>query len=215
MSAILQITDLSIGHAGRDDWRIDDIRLSVAPGEIVAVLGPSGCGKSTLLATIAGITPTLAGSIVLAGTDITTTPAHLRSVGMVFQEPLLFPNLDVAANVAYGLERHGVERRTARARAEELLAWVELGGYGSRRIDELSGGQAQRVALVRALAPEPTVMLLDEPFSALDVDLRTRLAGEVATLLRSRGLSAIHVTHDPAEAAAIADRVIQFSDLHA
>lgn len=215
MSPILEVTDLSIGHAGRDDWRIDGIALSVMPGEIVAVLGPSGCGKSTLLATIAGIMPALGGTITLEGADITMLPAHLRTVGMVFQEPLLFPHLDVAANVAYGLERHGLGRRPARERANDLLAWVELDGFGTRRVDELSGGQAQRVALARALAPEPAVMLLDEPFSALDVDLRTRLAGEVSALLRDRGLSAIHVTHDPAEAAAIADRIVQFADLHA
>jgi len=134
---------------------------------------------------------------------------------MVFQEPLLFPNYDVARNIGYGLERQGVSRRDARLRAQELLDWVGLRDFGPRSVDELSGGQAQRVALVRALAPNPALLLLDEPFSALDVDLRQRLAAEVSELLRSRGVAAVHVTHDPAEARAMADHVLNFGDLSA
>jgi thiamine transport system ATP-binding protein len=198
---------------GYDGWESTPIDLQVAPGSITAILGPSGCGKSTLLSTIAGIRPALAGRVLVADIDVTSVPAHERTVGMVFQEPLLFPNFDVARNVAYGMERQGVSRQAARAQALELLDWVGLGGFGERSVDELSGGQAQRVALVRALAPEPSVLLLDEPFSALDVDLRQRLALEVSDLLRARGVAAVHVTHDPAEAEAIADHVLRFVDI--
>ena len=118
-------------------------------------------------------------------------------------------------NVAYGLRRHGMTRPDARLRAEELLAWVDLAGYGDRRPDELSGGQAQRVALARALAPQPAVLLLDEPFSALDLDLRQRLAADVAHTLRQAGVAALHVTHDPQEATAVADRVVTLAEIGA
>jgi ABC-type Fe3+/spermidine/putrescine transport system ATPase subunit len=198
---------------GYDGWESNPIDLRVEPGTITAILGPSGCGKSTLLSTIAGILPPISGRVLVDGVDVTRRPAHERTVGMVFQEPLLFPHYDVARNVGYGLERHGVSRSDARTRALELLEWVGLGGYGDRRVDELSGGQAQRVALIRALAPNPAILLLDEPFSALDVDLRQRLAQEVSELLRDRGLAAVHVTHDSVEAAALADCVLQFDEI--
>jgi ABC-type Fe3+/spermidine/putrescine transport system ATPase subunit len=198
---------------GYDGWESGPIDLQVTPGSITAILGPSGCGKSTLLSTIAGIRPAVSGRVFVNDIDVTDLPAHDRTVGMVFQEPLLFPNYDVARNVGYGLERQGVSRKDARAQALELLDWVGLGGFGDRAVDELSGGQAQRVSLIRALAPEPSVLLLDEPFSALDVDLRQRLAREVSELLRGRGVAAVHVTHDPTEAAAIADVVLRFDDI--
>ncbi len=198
---------------GYDGWVSTPITLEVEPGTITAILGPSGCGKSTLLSTIAGIREAISGHVIVGDVDVTHIPAHERSVGLVFQEPLLFPNYDVARNVGYGLERQGVSRSAARARALELLEWVGLVGYGDRSVDELSGGQAQRVALVRALAPNPAILLLDEPFSALDVDLRQHLAREVAELLRGRGVAAVHVTHDPAEAEAIADHVVRFADI--
>jgi len=198
---------------GYDGWESGPIDLQVTPGSITAILGPSGCGKSTLLSTIAGIRPAVSGRVLIDDLDVTDLPAHQRTVGMVFQEPLLFPNYDVARNVGYGLERSGIPRSEARAQALELLDWVGLGGFGDRAVDELSGGQAQRVSLVRALAPQPSVLLLDEPFSALDVDLRQRLAREVSELLRGRGVAAVHVTHDPTEAAAIADVVLRFDDI--
>lgn len=198
---------------GYDGWESGPIDLQVTPGSITAILGPSGCGKSTLLSTIAGIRPAVSGRVFVNDIDVTDLPAHDRTVGMVFQEPLLFPNYDVARNVGYGLERKGVSRKDARAQALELLDWVGLGGFGDRAVDELSGGQAQRVSLIRALAPGPSVLLLDEPFSALDVDLRQRLAREVSELLRGRGVAAVHVTHDPTEAAAIADVVLRFDDI--
>ncbi len=201
----LQLDALTIGYGAPIIRGFD---LVVPPATITAVLGPSGCGKSTLLKTIAGIQPVLGGHIVIDGRDVTGVAVHERRVGMVFQEPLLFPHLDVVDNVAYGLRRHGRSRADARRGATELLAWVGLAGLEDRSVATLSGGQAQRVALARAIAPEPRVMLLDEPFSALDVDLRHRLAREVSELLRERDCASVYVTHDPDEARAIADTVV-------
>jgi thiamine transport system ATP-binding protein len=207
----LETRDLALGYHG--ETFATGIHLALAPAEIVAILGPSGSGKSTLLATIAGVVPTVAGRVLVDGVDVTDLPIHRRGVGMIFQEPLLFPHLSVADNVAYGLRRQGRPREAARGRADELLDWVGLGGYGNRRVDELSGGQAQRVALARALAPQPAVLLLDEPFSALDLDLRQRLAVDVAAMLRNEGVAALHVTHDPGEAETVSERVVTMAEL--
>jgi len=203
--------DLALGYEGECFAR--GINLTLQPAEIVAVLGPSGSGKSTLLGTIAGVVPSMGGTIVVDGVDVTTTPIHERGIGLIFQEPLPFPHLSVVDNIAYGLRRHGAARQPARVRALELLEWIGLGGYGSRSVDELSGGQAQRVALARALAPQPAVLLLDEPFSALDQDLRQRLATEVAAMLRDGGVAALHVTHDAGEAAVVADRIVRIDEI--
>ncbi len=211
MTARLATCDLAIGHGRVPLAR--SINLELQPAEVIALVGPSGCGKSTLLSTIAGILPALSGSISIDGEDVTDAAIHTRRVGMVFQDPLLFPHLSVADNIAYGLRRHGVARSQARVQARELLEWVDLAGLGNRRPDQLSGGQSQRVGLARALAPEPRVLLLDEPFSALDSSLRHRLAGEVADLLRERHVAAIHVTHDLDEAAAVADHVYSFDEI--
>lgn len=207
----LAVEDLSLGYEG--SIFLSGVGLTVAASEIVAILGPSGSGKSTLLGEIAGVIPTPAGRVLVDGADVTDRPIHARGVGLIFQEPLLFPHLDVAANIAYGLRRHGVTRAAAAQRAGELLAWLGLAGYEHRRVSELSGGQAQRVALARALAPEPAVLCLDEPFSALDADLRRRLVADVSAMLREAGVAAVHVTHDEDEAHAIADRVIELSSL--
>ncbi|MDP1876846.1 MAG: ABC transporter ATP-binding protein [Actinomycetota bacterium] len=206
MTSRLEALDLAIGHG---TVLADGLSLSVAPAEIVAIVGPSGSGKSTLLASLAGVVPALGGRVLVDGIDVTTWPVHRRRIGMIFQEPLLFPHLDVGDNVAYGLRRLGQNRRDARAQAVEALAWVGLDGYADRPVERLSGGQAQRVALARALAPRPAVLLLDEPFSALDADLRQRLAADVAGLLRREATAAVHVTHDLDEAAAMADRVLR------
>jgi thiamine transport system ATP-binding protein len=211
MTPRLQTIGLALGYEG--GVFAHGIDLTLAPAEIVAILGPSGSGKSTLLNTIAGVVPPMGGRILVDGTDVTDLPIHRRGVGLIFQQPLLFPHLNVRDNVAYGLRRQGRDRDDARREADELLTWVDLAGYGDRRAHELSGGQAQRVALARALAPRPSVLLLDEPFSALDLDLRQRLAADVAATLRAHGVAALHVTHDPGEAAAIADRVVRLSDL--
>lgn len=207
----LAVEDLSLGYEG--SVFLSDVCLTVAASEIVAVLGPSGSGKSTLLGEIAGVVPVPAGRVLVDGRDVTRDPIHTRGVGLIFQEPLLFPHLDVSGNIAYGLRRHGWSKAAAETRAAELLSWLGLDGYQHRRISELSGGQAQRVALARALAPEPAVLCLDEPFSALDTDLRKRLVADVSAMLREAGVAAIHVTHDEAEAQAIADRVVTLSSL--
>jgi len=188
---------------------IPTLDLSVPSGSILGILGASGRGKSTLLKTLAGVTPPLSGNVLIDGRDVTGTAIHQRGIGFVFQEPLLFTHLNVIDNIAYGLRRHGVAKAQARERSVELLHWVGLAGLERRSVHELSGGQAQRVALARALAPEPAVMLLDEPFSALDTELRSRLVAEVSAMLRQRGCATVYVTHDPIEAEAMADSVIQ------
>jgi thiamine transport system ATP-binding protein len=181
--------------------------VDVAPHEVVALLGPSGAGKSTLLRVVAGLVQPSSGSVWWDGSDITAVPPHRRRIGLVFQDAVLFPHLDVAANIAYGI--HDLPAAERRARVDELLALVDLAGYGDRGVETLSGGQAQRIALARALAPRPRLLLLDEPFGALDRELRERLALEVRDVLRSSGTPALHVTHDEDEARAVADRVLR------
>jgi ABC-type Fe3+/spermidine/putrescine transport system ATPase subunit len=185
--------------------------LSIESGTAV-ILGPSGSGKSTLLATVLGSQPAMSGSILIHGTDVTHLPIHQRSIGMVFQDSLLFPHLTVVENVMYGLRRQGLNKTDSLKRALELLQWVGMQGFESRSPQELSGGQAQRVCLARALAPNPAVLLLDEPYSSLDAELRNRLATEVADLLKEREVLAIHVTHDESEAYRITDAVYRVED---
>lgn len=184
---------------------VDGVCLEVAPGEIVALLGPSGSGKSSLLRAIAGLEPLASGRIAWDGADLARVPVHKRNFGLMFQEPALFPNLDVGGNVAYGLHRLPRGRRDAAV--AEALEWVGLPGFAGRKVTELSGGQAQRVALARSLAPRPRLMLLDEPLSALDRGLRERLVEVLGEVLRATGTPAVHVTHDQDEAFALADRV--------
>lgn len=208
MSGGLRLDGLAFGYSSP---LTNPLSIEIAPREVVAILGASGSGKSTLLSTIAGIVPPLAGQVFVDDDDVTVAPIQERGVGIVFQEPLLFTHLDCGGNIAYGLRRHGMAKDAATERARELLQWVGLEGYEHRSVRELSGGQAQRVALARALAPNPRVMLLDEPFSALDVDLRARLVREVRELLHEQQAATLYVTHDPAEAEAMADRVIRLS----
>ena len=207
MSSGLEVVALSVSLGGHPV--LDRIDLVVAPHESVALLGPSGAGKSTLLRAVAGLVAPDAGTIRWDGEDLATTPAHRRRIGLVFQDAVLFPHRDVAGNVAYGLEAVGAPSAGRAARVEELLALVDLEGFEARQIDSLSGGQAQRVALARALAPRPRLLLLDEPFGALDRDLRDRLGADVRDLLRAQGIPALHVTHDEAEALLVADRVLR------
>lgn len=202
----LQTRSLRIGYTTP---LLPDLNLAVPKGGILGILGVSGQGKSTLLKTLAGVTPPLAGRVLIDSRDVTDTAIHERGIGFVFQEPLLFTHLNVIDNIAYGLRRHRVPRAQARERSAELLDWVGLAGLERRSVHELSGGQAQRVALARALAPEPAVMLLDEPFSALDTELRSRLVEEVSAMLRQRGCATVYVTHDPAEAEAMADSIVR------
>jgi thiamine transport system ATP-binding protein len=186
---------------------LDGVDLDVGPPEVVALLGPSGAGKSTLLRAVAGLVVPSAGTVSWDGDDLDDVPPHLRRIGLVFQDAVLFPHLTVAGNVGYGLPSVAAAERAARV--EELLALVDLAGYGDRRVDTLSGGQAQRVALARALAPRPRLLLLDEPFGALDRELRERLADDVRDVLRASDTPALHVTHDEDEALRVGDRVLR------
>ena len=185
---------------------VDDVTLDVEPGEILALLGPSGCGKTTFLRLVAGFERAETGTIELAARTVVGhhvfVPPERRRVGFVFQDYALFPHLSVADNVGFG-----VDRRSRAERTSLTLALVGLGGLGDRYPHELSGGQQQRVALARALAPGPAIVLLDEPFSNLDADLRERVRGEVRTILRTTGSSTVFVTHDQEEAFDIADRI--------
>jgi thiamine transport system ATP-binding protein len=186
---------------------VDDVSLAVPPGEMVAVLGPSGCGKSTLLRAVAGLEPPSAGRIRYDGHDLARVPAHRRGFGLMFQDGQLFPHLDVAGNVAYPLRIRRSPGAERRQRVGELLELVGLAGHEHRSPEELSGGQRQRVALARALAVRPRLLLLDEPLASLDRDLRERLAGDLARILRAEGTSAVLVTHDAEEAFTVADRM--------
>ena len=186
---------------------VADVSLTVTPGETVALLGPSGCGKSTLLRLVAGLERPDAGRVTLNDHDVTRQPAQQRGFGMVFQDFALFPHLNVADNVAFGLVERGWSAAARRTRVGELLDLVGLAGFGARRVAQLSGGEQQRVSLARALAPEPSLLLLDEPLSNLDVALREDLKAELAELLASLDTGAIYVTHDQSEAFALADRV--------
>ena len=181
--------------------------LAVAEGEILAVLGPSGCGKTTLLRTIAGLETPTAGDVQLDGRSLLDLPAHRRGVGLMFQSFALFPHLNVIDNVAFGLEMQGAGKNGARDRAWGLLELVGLAGFDDRRVTSLSGGEQQRVALARSLAPQPRLLMLDEPLGSLDAALRDRLTLELRAIFRHLGLTALYVTHDQHEALAIADRV--------
>ncbi len=187
---------------------LDAVDLLVGDEEIVALLGPSGAGKTTLLRVIAGLLPPDGGHIVLAGDEVTSWPAHRRRVGMVFQDEQLFPHLDVAGNVAFGLRMAGLDRAAVATRVAEMLTLVDLPGYDRRSVGTLSGGEAKRVALARSLAPRPRLLLLDEPFTGLDRELHDRLVVEVGALLRQASIPAVIVTHDRDEATAIADRMV-------
>ena len=201
---MLDIREVVVRFDGRTV--LDHVSLQVDTGEVVAVLGPSGSGKSTLLRVVAGLLEPDSGAVLVDGDDVTHRPAHLRRIGLVFQDEQLFPHLDVAGNIAFGLRMRGDDTAAIRTRVDELLELVGLRGFGDRRVDRLSGGEAKRVALARSLAPRPAVLLLDEPLTGLDRELHDRLAAELATMLRSTGTTALLVTHDVDEAAAIADR---------
>ncbi|MCW2576406.1 MAG: Molybdate transport system ATP-binding protein [Modestobacter sp.] len=194
-----------------------DLEVAVADGEVLAVLGPNGAGKSTLLRVLAGLLPPDDGRVVLDGDTVwddgrVHVPPHQRSLGMVFQDHLLFPHLSITENVAFGLRTRGVHRAAARASAEAWLTRVGLAGLGGRRPGELSGGQAQRAALARALVVDPRLLLLDEPLSALDARTRLTVRAELHRHLSEFPGSAVLVTHDPIDAMALADRVVVVED---
>ncbi|HEU0115036.1 MAG TPA: ABC transporter ATP-binding protein, partial [Thermomicrobiales bacterium] len=191
---------------------VDRLDLAVARGEFLSLLGPSGCGKTTTLRMIGGLETPTSGTIRIAGRDITDVPANRRPTSIVFQDYALFPHVTVRDNVAFGLKMRGVRQRERRQRAEDMLATVDLAGFGDRKPRQLSGGQRQRVALARSLVVEPDVLLLDEPLGALDALIRRQMQSELRRLQRALGLTFLYVTHDQEEAMAMSDRLIVMHD---
>jgi len=202
----LSVRGLSHRYDGKP--AVDNVSFEVTSGEIAALLGPSGCGKSTILRAIAGFLPVQPGVISLGGVDLSSRPGRSRGIGMVFQNYALFPHMTVAENIGYPLSCLGWPRHRRRARVEELLSTVQLNGLERRLPRSLSGGQQQRVAVARALAAYPSLLLLDEPFAALDRALRLELQMELIRLQRSLGITTIIVTHDQEEAQTLAGRII-------
>jgi putative spermidine/putrescine transport system ATP-binding protein len=186
---------------------LDQLNASIGQGEFVSLLGPSGCGKTTLLRLIAGLLTPEAGFLRLNGRDLNQVPAHKRNIGVVFQSYALFPHLNVAENVAFGLEAQGAPKDAIKQRVVDALSLVRMKDFSNRRISELSGGQQQRIAVARALAVRPSLLLLDEPFSALDRNLRETMQIELRDLLRRQDITAIFVTHDQDEALVMSDRI--------
>jgi iron(III) transport system ATP-binding protein len=208
-SPALQMEHVTVAYRGQISPVVRDVSLQLAPGDIACLLGPSGCGKTTLLRAIAGFAPLQAGRIAIMGREMSgpgvQIATELRHIGMVFQDYALFPHLTVEGNVGFGL--HGLAAGIAKARVQDMLRMVGLEALAQRYVHQLSGGQQQRVALARALVPRPQLLLLDEPFSNLDVSLREHLAREVRALLKATGTTAVLVTHDQQEAFAVADFV--------
>ena len=201
----LDVEDLTVRYG--QAVAVDGVTIAIEPGEVVALLGPSGCGKTTLLRVIAGFVRQAAGRVRVDGTAIDHLPANQRNIGIVFQNYALFPHMTVAENVAYGLRARGVRGPEIEAKVNRFLETVQLGAFRDRLPRQLSGGQQQRVALARALAVEPSILLLDEPFAALDRNLRLDMQIEVKRLQRQLGLTTILVTHDQDEAMSVADRI--------
>jgi ABC-type Fe3+/spermidine/putrescine transport system ATPase subunit len=207
--ALTDVTKRFGSHAA-----LDRVSLEVASAEAVVILGPSGCGKTTLLRIVAGLEIAETGQVVLGGTPVgaagrTIIPPHRRNIGFVFQDLALWPHLTVLQNLDFVLGSGGVSRAERTRRGQELLALVRAGLFADRYPHQLSGGEQQRVALARALVGKPQTLLLDEPLSSLDPDLRAELRSEIARLQRELGFTMLYVTHDREDAAALADRVVE------
>lgn len=206
---MLQVVDLTVERGGRRI--LDGISMSVQSSERLAVHGPSGCGKTTLLYAIAGLLDVHHGVIRIGDRDVTHIPAHQRDVGLVFQDNQLFPHFDVADNVSYSLRVRGIGKRERRKVAEDWLSRFGLTGLARRRVAELSGGEAKRVALARTMAAAPRVVLLDEPLTGLDDSLHERLLGDIRDIFDSLGTTVVHVTHDRAEGVALCHRSVNLA----
>jgi putative spermidine/putrescine transport system ATP-binding protein len=200
-----------VTHSYGTGFAVDNVTLEVKGGELVALLGPSGCGKTTLLRIVAGFISQTNGKVIIGDRPIDVLPPNRREIGIVFQNYALFPHMTVAENIAYGLAARGESRAVQAERVAEMLATVRMEGFADRKPRQLSGGQQQRVALARALAIRPRILLLDEPFAALDKNLRLDMQIEIKRLQRQFALTAIMVTHDQDEAMSIADRIAVMS----
>jgi iron(III) transport system ATP-binding protein len=201
------ITAQSVVKSFGDTLALDGISVQIEPGELFFLLGASGCGKTTLLRCIAGLETPTRGAILFGERDVTSMPPHKREAAMVFQSYALWPHLTVGQNIAFGLEERKIPKAEIKRRVEEALEMVQLPGYGPRSIDQMSGGQQQRVSLARALVVKPKCLLLDEPLSNLDAQLRVEMRREIRRIVKENGLTGIYVTHDQEEALAMADRM--------
>ncbi|WP_068504572.1 ABC transporter ATP-binding protein [Paenibacillus kribbensis] len=190
-----------------DHVAVNQVSFRVRQGEFISLLGPSGCGKTTLLRMLGGLEMPDQGTILLSGADVTRIPAYGRNTNMIFQQLALFPHMDVFKNIAYGLKMKGVSNGEIRKSVERVLELVQLPGFGTRKVSQLSGGQAQRIAIARALVNQPQVLLLDEPLSALDAQLRLDMQRELKRIQRESGTTFIFVTHDQEEALNVSDRI--------
>jgi len=206
MAPLLELRHVTKSYPG--GWRLDDVSFSVERHTTVCLLGPSGCGKSTLLRLIAGLERVEGGQIILNGEDVTDLPPRRRAFGLMFQEYALFPHKDVFGNVAFGLRMHGYRGDELRKRVADVLRLVKLSGFEGRNINQLSGGERQRVALARSLAPQPALLMLDEPLGSLDRAMREHLMEELPHILHRAHMTTISVTHDQEEAFAIGDLLV-------
>ena len=208
---MLALTDITINYEGRTI--LDNASLSVAPGEIVSLVGPSGSGKTTLLRVIAGLEHPSQGTVVIDNKLMTGVPTHKRDVGLVFQDNQLFPHLSVFDNIAYSLRIKRVSKALQIEKVNEMLSLIGMEDLAHRDVGQLSGGEAKRIAVARALVADPFILLLDEPLTGLDTELHDRLLDDMGALLRARQTTVVHVTHDHNEAARLSDRVVDVRTL--
>lgn len=210
---MLELRNIAVDYA--DQPIISNLSLAVATKEIVSLVGPSGSGKTTLLRVIAGLEKPRIGSILIDGSDVSAVPTHQRGIGLVFQDNQLFPHLTVEQNIAYPLRMRGQSKADCQPQVEAVLQLIGLQQFGSRYVQHLSGGEAKRVAVARSLIAQPSVLLLDEPLTGLDTELHDRLLRDIAALLRARGTTVVHVTHDLREATTLSDRVVDIREIGA
>jgi thiamine transport system ATP-binding protein len=208
---VLELRNVTISY--QNQRLLKNIALVVESNEIVSLVGPSGSGKTTLLRVIAGLEKPSTGSVLVNGVNISHQPTHLRGIGLVFQDNQLFPHLTVEGNIGYSLRMRGINKLQRAQHVAQMLELMGLERFATRSVQQLSGGEAKRVAVARSLIAQPSVLLLDEPLTGLDSELRDRLLTDVAAILRSRGTTVVHVTHDLYEAAAFSDRVVNIHEL--
>jgi len=209
--AFLELVNLTVAY-GKNPPVLKGLNLSVEKGEFVSLLGPSGCGKTTTLRIIAGFLKPIEGKVILNGKDHTNVPPHKRNIGVVFQNYALFPHMDVFENVAFGLKMRKISKAQIEHKVKRALDMVGLSGFENRLPSELSGGQQQRVAIARAIVIEPDLLLMDEPLSNLDANLRAEMRGEIKQLQQNLGITTVYVTHDQSEAIAMSNRIVVMRD---